>query len=258
MSETTNNFSLLNVEVPDSVDNAAKNLTDLPTKNAGQTLADCWYLVFGGITQMAEKKKIKYALDLEIFKKSLEDKINKIPEENRIEAKTQIVMPALENSKYCIEEPELREMFANLISASIDNRKNNILHPSFGELLKTMSPLDAQNLLLLQSKKYLPVCDIKLILSDIPSYSYVITNLFLMNPDCTKIQESSQSISSLIRLGLIEGPNNECLEQPNAYDVYEEVLNTLRSKNPSSNLKLEKRVIRLTPIGISFLQICCP
>jgi hypothetical protein len=258
MSETTNNFSLLNVEVPDSVDNAAKNLTDLPTKNAGQTLADCWYLVFGGISQMAEKRKIKYALDLEIFKKSLEDKIAKIPEENRIEGKIQTIMPALENSKYCVEEDELREMFSNLISASIDNRKSDLVHPSFGELLKTMSTLDAQNLLLLQDKRYLPVCDVKLIKSEKPTYSYVITNLFLMNPDCTKMQESSQSISSLTRLGLIESLYNQYLEQPNAYDVYEEFLNNYTSIHPNPNLKLEKRVIQLTSLGISFLQICCP
>lgn len=258
MSETTNNFSLLNVEVPDSVDNAAKNLTDLPTKNAGQTLADCWFLVFGGISQMAEKRKIKYALDLEIFKESLEDKINKIPEENRIEGKIQTIMPALENSKYCVEEAELREMFSNLISACIDNRISNSVHPSFGELLKTMTPLDAQNLLLLHSNGYLPICDVKLIKpSPSSGYSYALTNLFLMNPDCVMIEESAQSISSLSRLGLIESSYNEYIVQPDAYNAYEEFLQSYRAYDPKPNLKLEKRVIQLTPIGKSFLKVCC-
>lgn len=55
--DTTNNFSVLNADFPESVDNALKNLTDLPSKNVGQTLSDCWFLVFGGISQLAEKRK---------------------------------------------------------------------------------------------------------------------------------------------------------------------------------------------------------
>ena len=46
--------SLINVEIPDSVDNAVKNLTDKPSANIGQTFADCWFLVFGGITQICK------------------------------------------------------------------------------------------------------------------------------------------------------------------------------------------------------------
>ena len=123
--DTTNNFSVLNADLPESVDNALKNLTDLPSKNVGQTLSDCWFLVFGGISQLAEKRKLKYAKDLEEFKQSLSSKITSIPKENRVEANTQIVMPALENAKYCVEEPSLREMFANLISSSLDIEKQD-------------------------------------------------------------------------------------------------------------------------------------
>ena len=38
--------------VPDSIDNAVKNVTDKPTQNIGTTLADIWYLVFGGISKI--------------------------------------------------------------------------------------------------------------------------------------------------------------------------------------------------------------
>ncbi len=37
--------------------NSVKNITDKPTQNMGTTLADIWYLVFGGISQAAEKRK---------------------------------------------------------------------------------------------------------------------------------------------------------------------------------------------------------
>lgn len=104
----------------------------MPSKNVGQTLSDCWFLVFGGISQLAEKRKLKYAKDLEEFKQSLSSKITSIPKENRVEANTQIVMPALENAKYCVEEPSLREMFANLISSSLDIENRILFTLLFG------------------------------------------------------------------------------------------------------------------------------
>lgn len=258
MSETTNKISLLSVEVPDSVDNAAKNLTDLPTKNAGQTLADCWYLIFGGISHMAEKRKIKYALDLETFKISLEEKIAKIPTENLIEARTQIVMPALENSKYCVEEPILRDMFVNLISSSIDNRKSNLVHPAFGDFLKTMSPLDARNLLLLKEKMHLPICHLKMLKSPDSGYTYLNRNIFIINADNIDIEKTAQSISSLTRLGLIESPYGVLINEASAYFAYDEFLRITKLRLPGFNLEIEKRIIQLTPLGESFLQICSP
>ena len=58
-NNTTNNNSLINVELPDFVDHVAENLTEQVTANAGQTFGDIWFLVFGGISQLAEKKKIE-------------------------------------------------------------------------------------------------------------------------------------------------------------------------------------------------------
>ena len=49
----------INANLPESVDNAIKNVTDLPTQGIGQTLSDCWFLAFGGISQLAEKRRIK-------------------------------------------------------------------------------------------------------------------------------------------------------------------------------------------------------
>ena len=89
--------------------NSAKNITDKPTQNIGTTLADIWYLVFGGISQAAEKRKLKYAYALQEFEKELKEKISKIPEDNLIEPDMQVVAPALEASKYCIEKEEDRK-----------------------------------------------------------------------------------------------------------------------------------------------------
>lgn len=129
--------------VPDSVDNAVKNITDKPTQNMGTTLADIWYLVFGGISQAAEKRKLKYSYALQKFEKELKEKISKIPEDKLIEPDIQIVAHALETSKYCIEKKELREMFANLISSSMNSEKKELVHPIFTNIIMHLSTSEA-------------------------------------------------------------------------------------------------------------------
>ena len=57
MSDKNSSFINLS-DLPDSIDNAVKNLTDKPTQGIGQTFSDVWYLVFGGITQVADKRRI--------------------------------------------------------------------------------------------------------------------------------------------------------------------------------------------------------
>lgn len=107
--------------VPDSVDNAVKNITDKPTQNMGTTLADIWYLVFGGISQAAKKRKLKYSYALQEFEKELNEKIEKIPQDKLVDPDIQIIAKALEEAKYCIDKEELRHMFSSLISSSMNS-----------------------------------------------------------------------------------------------------------------------------------------
>lgn len=131
------------------ISNSSKNLTDKPTQNMGTTLADIWYLVFGGISQAAEKRKLKYFYALQEFEKELKEKISKIPEDKLIEPDIQIVAPALEASKYCVEKETLRDMFSTLITSSMNINFNNIAHPSYIEILKHLSDFDSKLLVMI-------------------------------------------------------------------------------------------------------------
>jgi len=134
--------SLINL-VPEALDNAAKNLTDKPTQNMGTTLADIWYLVFGGISHASEKRKLKYSYALQEFENRLKEEILKTPEDKTIEADLQVVAPALESSKYCVEKSELRDMFIKLIASSMNSEKANLVHPIFTDIINHLSSFDA-------------------------------------------------------------------------------------------------------------------
>lgn len=135
--------SLINL-VPDSVDNAVKNITDKPTQNVGTTLADIWYLVFGGISQTAKKRKLKYSYDLQEFENELKEKISKIPKNKLIEPDIQVVARALEEAKYCIGKKELQKMFVALISSSLNLDINLNVHPLFVHTITSLNSIDAK------------------------------------------------------------------------------------------------------------------
>ncbi|MDO4419270.1 MAG: Abi-alpha family protein [Ruminococcus sp.] len=262
--------------IPEFANVALTNIADEPTKRIGSTLGDAWYLVFGGIGLLAEKRKIKYALSLKKYEEELNEKIERIPSKNRIEADTQIVAPALEASKYCVEKKELREMFTNLIASSINSEKEAYVHPIFTDIIKRLSYVDAE---LFKS----------IALDDFSKDSILSEKHIVFS---TTIEKLSFSIAVLETLGLIEYTHLNKAIQKNlsVYDycneywfyknnvnyIYDTVLNSMYgiftsiyknyiNKAISSNLKfpVHKSVIQylgtsiqLTPLGKQFKLVC--
>ena len=58
-------------------------------------------------------------------------RLQNIPETNRDTSKRGLLMKIIEEAQYQISEEDLRTMFANLIAASVDNRKNTSISPRF-------------------------------------------------------------------------------------------------------------------------------
>ena len=79
-------------------------------------------------------------------KEEITNKSTKILDENRIEPDVEVIGSTLESAKFRINKDEIRDMFSNLIVSAMDSSKANDIHPSFSEMIKMLSPLDAQNL----------------------------------------------------------------------------------------------------------------
>lgn len=126
--------------IPQAIENALENLTDPPSKVIGNTLSDIWYLIFGGYFGLAaEKKRIKYSVELEKYKKEIEEKILSIPQNKRREADFQLIGQTLDASKFCVDKEEIRKMFVNLLASTINDEKYDSVHPSYAEILKELS-----------------------------------------------------------------------------------------------------------------------
>lgn len=260
----TNKFSLVDLpDVPSSVDNAVKNLTDAPTKNVGQTFGDLWYLIFGGITHAADKRRMKYAVDLEKFHKELTESIDKIPDEKKVEPSIQITAQALENSKYCVSSEFLRNMFTKLISGTMNKDYEPLIHPSFPEMIKQMDENDAHILMELKRKQYgVPIVEYQEVFS--PSNSNIVhfTNAYISDIFHIPMPECSCSLSSLQRMGLLKISFEDYLTNDAFYkpfyetSLFKNLEKEIISFNRNSKISVKKGLCSITPLGKRFIGVC--
>ena len=260
MSEdTTNKFSL--VDLPESADNALKNLTDEPTQNIGKTIGDVWYLVFGGISHAADKKRMRYATDLKKYQSELDESINQIPEDKKVEPSIQVAAQALENSKYCISSEELRKLFVNLISHSMNADYEQYVHPSFSEIIKQMSPLDAEVLQYFKTSAEQAIVNYKI---QSPSGSKTLEEYVYFSPDQCHQFSYAASISSLVSFGLLTVNFLEHFTDNSYYEIFENFplyhhfKKTFEDEEHGKHLVTEKGVCALTPLGKQFVKACLP
>lgn len=257
-----NKLGLINLpELPDSVDNAVKNLTDPPTKNMGKTLGDLWYLVFGGISAKADKKRLAYAYDLEQYKNELSQSIEQIPDDKKVEPSIQVTAQALENSKYCVSSESLRHLFINLISGSMNSDYEPYVHPSFSEMIKQMSPLDAK---LLQYFKNTPNQPIVNYILKTQGGSILLEAYVYCSPQGAYSSSYAASITSLERFGLLTINFSSWLTIGTLYNIfnniplYHQLKSTYESTNSDKKVQIEKGICTLTPLGEHFIKVCLP
>lgn len=266
-----------NDKIKDAVNSEAfSNIVSPPTKVVGNFFGDLFNFAFGyNMHEKAEKSRLKHQKNIEDFQKKLNENVSSIPEEHRIPPKESVVGPALEASKYYFDEDEIREMFEKLITNSMDDRQAAKVHPSFTEIIKQMSPLDAQNLKLFKTNSQLPIVQFKVkSRNDIRKYILIATNVFISNPDCQDIELQAVSISSLCRIGLLEIKYGDYITNDSVYEqflslpLYIDLKNQLEALNIASetfigitnkekhDLHCEKGYVQLTPLGKTFISIC--
>lgn len=224
----------------------------------GHTLQNVWELVFGGFDTYVQKVGAKRAQALADFKASLEQHIADIPQEALHQPRLSILGPTLEASKFYYEEKPLREMFAALAAASMDSRKEHDLHPSYPEIIKQMSPLDAENLRYFSSASC-PLCEYQSKKDGERGRLTLLSNVFIENKNITDLRLQSMSISSLSRIGLISVTYDAWIS---AYD-YDNFKNTplfaqmsIKEQQRGMNCEINKGYGKATPLGEAFMAIC--
>jgi len=82
------------------------------------------------------------------FPRELAAKLESIPDEELVTPKAAVVAPAMEALGYSLEEPNLKEMYLNLLAAASTGTRSRSVHPSF---VDTIRQLDSEEALLLNT-----------------------------------------------------------------------------------------------------------
>lgn len=102
---------------------------------------------FGGIFYWMFHKPIEYKVirkaALKDFVIQMSQKMKDIPEDFRDPSKLGLVLEALQNSVYQLNQEEIRAMFANLVANLADKRKNSTITPRYIYILSQLGYDDA-------------------------------------------------------------------------------------------------------------------
>ena len=229
-------------------------------KGPAETFSQLWYYNFGYKMDIKVRQRKQEVENL--FLKDIGTEVSNIPIDQIQEPKLSVLGPALEASKYYIDDEELRSLFAKLIAASMDNSKNEVLQPAFVEIIKQMSPIDAKNLINLYDikDKQNPIVSIILESKDSKNYKEVFDHFYIENIGNISHVRVASSLLNLKRLGLIEINYGVFLSDENRYLSYENhpIINQFKNEynDDLHRIKLKKGLIKITNFGMDFCKIC--
>lgn len=135
MPNSENNNSLLPIS-----SNTGDALLKKPFTAVGRAITDVVEGIAHLLLDPVRKFNIQREANLEKFKQEVEDSIKNIPEENIDNSKMGVVLKTIEDSRYQLNDDEIRKLFVKLISASLDDRVNSDITPLFSSIISNMTP----------------------------------------------------------------------------------------------------------------------
>ncbi|WP_211749418.1 DUF4393 domain-containing protein [Paenibacillus sp. Marseille-Q4541] len=225
-----------------------------PAKELGNVLGDMVSVSFGWLAKI----KIKQEHNIQLFKEGLQDGLDNIKPENLVQPPLHIVGPAIKASKYYIETDELRQMFINLVVSSSDRTKQTTVHPSFVEIIKQLSSVDATCFrYLCENTKTAGCCSLRLYDTSVNDGSYRDFKYIFDFPgvDTENFVSYMTVADNLIRLGLIECIDTSTSSDKSRYTKLRSI-DFISSVNGSRakpfNIEFNECFWSLTSLGSSF------
>lgn len=211
-----------------------------------------------------EKWIINGEESLRLTAEALREKVARIPEAKQCEPEPYIAVPAIQQISYCYDSKELRELYANLLAASMNVDTKAAVHPSFVDIIKQLTPDEAK--LIAQLPKTtngnLPIVDLVIKEKDTHEKRTIARNI--MHPYyygvCDNPDNMSSYIENLERLKLISLPRGIIIPREEVYKQIEESEFIEKEKiyilPKEESYEIEKRLLFVTDYGVQFIKCC--
>lgn len=191
------------------------------------------------------------------------EKLSETPKEDIIEPKLHIAGPALEALRFTGHEEVLRELYANLLAASMDVKTVSMAHPSLVEIIKQLTPDEARLLKFFSTAVTLPIISVQAhIVGEPGGFVEVLTNFSLFGRDagCEHPHLVPAYLDNLARLGLIQVPDKWYVGE-GAYQELENHPSVVEAKEQidgqeGRRAEIDKKFVEITHLGQQFIDAC--
>lgn len=200
------------------------------------------------------------------FEKDMAEKLADVPEEDIMAPKPSLAAPAMQQLGFSLDEPDLKEMYLNLLATASDGRSTDSAHPSFVEIIKQLSAseLPVLNRLLTKQEKYTPIVQLKLLTANKEGFNVLAQHIIEDNDEPTGLpvfrKHLATYIDNWIRLGLVELSYANFITAPEGYNWVEsrpemKIWKTRLEIEEGKTVTFDKGIIYPTAFGLSFAQV---
>lgn len=211
-----------------------------------------------------EKWILQREFNVEETKKLLEEKLKNVPPELIQPPEAHVAVPAFQYISYCMDNEELRDMYANLLANSMNEVVKNGVHPGFVEIIKQLCPDEAKFLKYMMVHNCVPTIGVKYEKAD--GSGIDIIKDFSLVPKlsgCEGVNDSEKYIDNLVRLGLLLRSNLLALLDKACYEPLKNDPYVLQfcgeekaKKRGCDRSEFDEGFVELTAYGKSFCSIC--
>lgn len=201
--------------------------------------------------------------------KLLKEKLKNIPPEQIESPEPYIAVPALQAISYCMDNNELRDMYANLLASSMNKIVRDGVHPSYVEIIRQLCPDEAKILRHIAMEEYIPTISVYYgdasegnirIVKDFSDVGYIA--------QCERPLDICKYLGNLSRLGLIEIPDSSqtlhySIADTRLYEPLENhtyIQSLISNANIPEGVKNTPEIVRnyasITDYGRGFCAIC--
>jgi hypothetical protein len=228
-----------------------------------QTIAKTVHIVLAPVSALVwGYDKIK-----DFVSTAVAEKLSQIPIERLQTPAPNVACPLLEALRYTGHEETLRDMYANLLAASMDTQTAFEAHPSFVDIIKQISPDEARLLKIMAVPQALPLLEVRWEYTvqdeDHSGGQYIQRNFSILGyqSGCTFPELTPRYLDNICRLGL--GHIDTLFEYTGkgVYDELEQHQMILDLKNsfdeiPDRSITIKRRGLQITDLGEQFIKIC--
>jgi hypothetical protein len=204
------------------------------------------------------------------FAVDMANKLKDVPEDQLVEPKGSVAGPAIQGMWFTLDEPQLKEMYLNLLATASDARIRERAHPAFAQLIAELSSVEAHVLGGVLVQTPLPLVELRLKAGPLGEFErgYTVLATHMLdwrqkNDDGSQRQadepEYALFVDNWIRLGLITVDYLSSLSDKSRYDWANTAPAVIKAReqydtDSDQRVDIQHGVLRATALGKAFFR----